>query len=64
MHLEGIHLWDMVRSSWEVQKFMRGFMEGLGWEVYRRTLEEGLSLWKKSLWDLVRAREGSARRLI
>lgn len=63
MHLVGIHLWDMVRS-WEVQKFMRGFIEGLGWEVYRRTLEEGLSLWKKSLWDLVRPREGSTRRLI
>lgn len=54
----------MVRSSWEVQKLTRGFLEGLGWEVYRRTLEEGLSLWKKSLWDLVRAREGSAGRLI
>lgn len=51
----------MVRSSWEVQKFMRGFMEGLGWEVYRRTLEEKLSLWEKSL---VRPREGSARCLI
>lgn len=29
-----------------------GVPEGLGWEIYRRTLEERRSLWRRSLWDL------------